>query len=511
MSDWAEGYITDIGYTYGYYNELNPQRIKLAFLNAGLQAPKIETACELGFGQGLSLNIHAAATTIKWRGNDFNPSQVAFAQDLKNAAGSDLLVFDDSFQEYANRSDLPEFDFIGLHGIWSWINDENRHALAGFIRRKLKVGGVLYISYNALPGWSAFMPIRHLLTEHASRLSADASGVVAKVDSALEFAERLVAGKSAYIRANPAVADRLSKLKQQGRHYLAHEYFNRDWKPFYFSEIASQLSSAKLDFACSAHYLDGIPALNLTSQQQLDLSTIQDKVFQETYRDYLVNQGFRRDYWVKGARRLSVLEQTEQARAMKLILATAKQDVSLEITGPIGKSNMAPEIYNPILTFLSDHKIHTIGEIETHVSPAGVKINQILQAITILAGSGHIHLATEEVCTRMREQTINLNARLIQKSIHSDDIAYLASPVTGGGIPVSRFEQLFLIAIGKGKPDPDDWAQYCWDILNSQGQKILKDGKALATADENLRELKLRAKTFIEKQLPILRSLEIAK
>jgi len=57
MNHWTSGYISNIGYTYGYYQELNPQHVKLAFLNAGLVAPEFGTACELGFGQGLSANI----------------------------------------------------------------------------------------------------------------------------------------------------------------------------------------------------------------------------------------------------------------------------------------------------------------------------------------------------------------------------------------------------------------------------------------------------------------------
>ncbi len=67
MSDWTAGYVADIGYTFGYYPELNPQRIKLLFLNAGLVAPAFGTACELGFGQGLSANVHAAASVTSWK------------------------------------------------------------------------------------------------------------------------------------------------------------------------------------------------------------------------------------------------------------------------------------------------------------------------------------------------------------------------------------------------------------------------------------------------------------
>jgi hypothetical protein len=54
MSDWTSGYIADIGYTFGYYNELNPNRATLAFLSAGYEPPSNGTHCELGYGQGLT-------------------------------------------------------------------------------------------------------------------------------------------------------------------------------------------------------------------------------------------------------------------------------------------------------------------------------------------------------------------------------------------------------------------------------------------------------------------------
>ena len=46
MSDWTQGYTTEIEYTYGYYSELNPQRIRLAFAYNGLAFPEIGTAAE---------------------------------------------------------------------------------------------------------------------------------------------------------------------------------------------------------------------------------------------------------------------------------------------------------------------------------------------------------------------------------------------------------------------------------------------------------------------------------
>ncbi len=42
MNDWTAGYVSEIGYAYGYYAELNPLRAPLAFLHAGLRAGRPE-------------------------------------------------------------------------------------------------------------------------------------------------------------------------------------------------------------------------------------------------------------------------------------------------------------------------------------------------------------------------------------------------------------------------------------------------------------------------------------
>lgn len=211
MSDWTAGYVADIDYTFGYYTELNPLRLRLAFLNAGLAFPEVGVACELGFGQGLSANIHAAASVAQWHGTDFNPAQASFAQELAAASGADVRLFDQAFADFCARADLPDFDFIGLHGIWSWISDENRAHIVDFVRRKLKVGGVLFISYNTQPGWAAMVPMRGLLSQHVETMAATGQAISSRIDAALEFAKRLMATQPLYARANPQISERLEK------------------------------------------------------------------------------------------------------------------------------------------------------------------------------------------------------------------------------------------------------------------------------------------------------------
>ena len=511
MTDWTAGYVADIGYTFGYYHELNPLRARLAFLNAALVPPATGMHCELGFGQGISANIHAAASLSSWYGTDFNPAQAGFAQSLAQTSGASAFLADQAFADFCSRPDLPEFDSIALHGIWSWISDQNRGIIVDFVRRKLKVGGVLYISYNTQPGWAAFAPMRHLLTEHAQSQGASGAGTVKRVDGALDFAEKLLATNPSYALANPQVSERLKKVKAQDRHYLAHEYFNRDWQPMHFATMAQWLEPAKLDYACSANYLDHIDAINLSVEQQALLKEITDPMFGQTVRDFMVNQQFRKDYWVKGARKLNPLEQTEALRSQKVLLMTHRPDVSLKVNASLGEASMSEAIYKPILDVLADHKPRTLGQIEQAVQDKGVTFAQVSQVVMVLAGAGHLAAVQDEaIASKARKTSDKLNACLVNKARGSKDVSYLASPVTGGGVTVGRFQQLFLLAISQGKRQPAEWAQLVWQILQSQGQKIVKEGKTLETAEENTAELTDQAQAFSEKLLPILKALQIA-
>lgn len=510
MTDWTAGYVADIGYTYGYYAELNPLRAQLAFLHSGLVCPEFGTACELGFGQGLSTNLHAAASVTEWHGTDFNPAQAGFAQELAAAAGSGAKLYDEAFAEFAARPDLPDFDYIGLHGIWSWISDENRQIIVDFIRKKLKVGGVLYISYNTLPGWAAFAPMRHLMTEHAEIIGAEGRGIVSRIDDAVEFADKLLATNPIFARANPLVGERIKGLKQQNRHYLAHEYFNRDWHPMHFATMAQWLEPAKVSYACSAHYLEHIDVVNLTAEQQEFLKEIPDAMFRESVRDFMINQQFRRDYWVKGARKLSVLDQAEALRQLRILLVVPRADVALKINAAVGEVTLSESVYGPILDFLADHKPHSILQIEAALKDKGINFMAILQAAMLLTSAGHIAAVQgENAVTKARRHTEKLNAHLMDKARGSGDITYLASPVTGGGVTVSRFEQLFLLAIGLGKKQAAEMAAHAAQLLFSQGQKIVKEGKPIESYDDNLAELTAQAQVFVAKRWPILKALQV--
>jgi len=516
MSDWTAGYVADIGYTYGYYNELNPLRARWALLHAGIAPPsglmtQGGTACELGFGQGVSINAHAAGSPMKWWGTDFNPAQAAFARELADASGASVNVSDAAFAEFCSREDLPEFDMIGLHGIWSWISDENRQVIVDFVRRKLKVGGVLYVSYNIQPGWSAVMPLRHLLTEHAHSMGSANQGVAKRIDGAIEFVERLFALNPRYVLSNPMVQERLKRMKDQSRNYLAHEYFNRDWHPMYFADMAKWLGEAKVSYAASAHLLDLIENLNLTPEQRALMADLNDPTFRQTLSDYCTGIQFRRDLWVKGARRMSPLEQTEAMREMRFLLVQPRPLVQLKAQGALGEGDLQAHAYGPVLDFLADHAPKSFMQIEQAVAAKGLTLAQLREVVTVLVGIGALHpVQDDKAASKVRPFTDKLNKHLMTKARASADVGYLVSPMTGGAVPVTRFHQLFLLARVSGRKTAADWAEAVWQLLSVQGQRLILEGKTVESAEDNLSELRKQAQGFSDVQLPVLKALGVA-
>jgi predicted O-methyltransferase YrrM/methyltransferase-like protein len=503
---WNEGYVAEVNYTYGFYGELSPSKLALAATLKSVQSINVNQAfnyCELGCGRGYSANLLAAAyPQAQFYANDFNPSHVIEAKTLAEAAGTrNLHFFDDSFEDFINQ-ELPNFDFIVLHGIYSWISAKNRQAIVNFIRKKLKVGGLVYISYNALPGWAAAMPMRSLMLRHG-QLSSEP--ILNRITQALNFTGQLLEANANYFVQNPILKNRFERLKDQNPNYLAHEYFNQEWNSFYFDEVAKELEVAKLNFIGSAHFPDHVDTVNLTAAVQTKLAQINDPIFREIVRDFCLNTQFRRDIFGRGKLSLTAQEQVQQLQSTRFALVTASANIKFEHQFPLGEVKLQEEIYGPICTTLATGAL-TLGELQNHPQTQHITLNSLYQALLILIGVGYIHPAVNETTRKQRQKSTDaFNMAVKTKALYSDEMNYLASPLVGTGVAVNRLEQLLLLAKSRKQSGPE----FLWQVLSSQGKKVVTDGKTLETEEENLAYLHSAAEEFERDRLPILTLLGI--
>jgi hypothetical protein len=160
---------------------------------------------------------------------------------------------------------------------------------------------------------------------------------------------------------------------------------------------------------------------------------------------------------------------------------------------------------------MADHRVRNIRSIEKETAAKGINLAQVVQAVIVLFGAGHLMpVQADDIAQKAKKRTDQINSYLKNRARGSGDVSFLASPLTGGGVTVGRFQQLFLLAIESGAKSAPDLGKFAWEILGGQGQRIIKDGKTLETAEENLAELSLQAKDFLEGGLPILKALQIA-
>lgn len=511
MEGWNEGYVSEIGYTHGYYRELSPSLQGFALLAAGYAPPEEEAYLELGSGQGLSACIHAAATQCAVWATDFNPTQTLNATQLLKAADIEARVFDQSFVELVQREDLPRFTHIAAHGIWTWVSDINRAQIIEILQRHLAVGGTAYLSYNTLPGWGSAVSLRHLLCLHAEVAGTQAEGLSRQMDGAVTYAQKLAQTDALYFRTHPEVVERLKQMEGADRHYLVHEYFNRNWQPMHFADVAKWLAPAKLDFAASAHLLDQVAELNLSSEAQALLGDTGHEVLRETLRDFYVNQFFRRDIFQRGRRRLSPLEQYELLDNTRFALQTPWAAIPLKMKGPLGEVGLQEAVYQPLIEVLAQDAYRPKRLAELRVKLPEMAMPQILQAIKILIGLGHAHPAQNEtVVETVRARTARLNREICRRARCSGETLFLASPEIGAGVMVPRIEQLFLLARAEQGGKPEEWARSAWGILEQQGFRLEKAGSRLETAEENIAELNLLATNFAAERLRILQALGVA-
>jgi predicted O-methyltransferase YrrM len=168
-----EPYMRNVAYTHGYYRELSPTMISAALESQGVTPPDLAAPlnyCELGMGFGVSLLVNAACFPhMRFYGNDFNPEHVAYARRWADEAGlANVELFEDGFEELLQR-DLPPMDVIVMHGVYTWVSAAQQQVIIDFIDRRLKPGGVVYVSHNTLPACAAQMPLRQLVHRHATR------------------------------------------------------------------------------------------------------------------------------------------------------------------------------------------------------------------------------------------------------------------------------------------------------------------------------------------------------
>lgn len=369
MAGMEDGYVQDIEYVSGFYPYQAPAHLDAICLLNGIAPPdrgSSFTWCELGCGQGLTANLIAAAypqATI--HGIDYLPAHIDRARATAEAAGITNAIFHPaSIADTVDDPGLPLFDYVTLHGVYSWVGPSVQADIVRFLERRVKPGGLVLVSYNSLPGWQRIAPLQRLLRAHAEAagpgLSSDR-----RARDALAFARALKAAGAAGLAdcdIDLVAAPLPGRTEAEHAVYLAHEYLNIDWRPLLHADVARDFAPAGLSFAGSARPLRNDLGLVLTGDQRALLDEIPDATTRESLVDYCTQEMLRYDIFVRGPQALNTDERDAGLRAIKLALIHQGVILPHQINGAGRTVTLEPAVYGPILNALGQ-KVHTIGEL----------------------------------------------------------------------------------------------------------------------------------------------------
>lgn len=481
-----DDYRTDSTYVETYIPYVSPALMRLSLLFSGVEAPQPEPGVpfrylELGIGFGASLAMHAAANAGEYWGVDFMEAHCQRAKTLFAAAGLESRILCKSFADVDAMSaagELPQFDMIAMHGIWSWINADNRRHIRNIIERNLRPGGVVYNSYNTLPGWSYFQPVRELMLSMALRYGEEGK-LQELIPKVIAEISTLARSGATFFNGTPRSVEHLREIADKDVRYLAQEYFNTTWRPFYFREVAEDFAEIGCAYAAPGDFLDRVEGMFVPDAETIAAKMI-NPILRETVHDFVVDRQFRKDLFVKNPRRLSGGEQRERLGECAFRLVFARNNIPAEVKQRGATITLHPQVFGPLFDALAAEggRPKKVKEFAEPLFSSVERRKELLRYLSILVGRQIIIPVFDDPAPGAGGAAKRLNKVMVTETVENSSAIFLVSPVCGYGLSInlSREEKLFLSCRDDaGANDAASWAGRVVDRFQEQGMTNPRD------------------------------------
>jgi SAM-dependent methyltransferase len=453
---WARGYPVVEPYPASWHHFQSPAHLAAICALMGVAwdvGPGTPLSiAEIGCGTGYTANVLAAgnpnATVL---GLDYNPAHIAEARAVAGAAGLGNVGFaeiDLAELDGAELDRLPEFDLVTVHGVWSWVDDPVREGVLRLLRRRLKPGGVVLMTYNALPGASAALGLWRLVRATLLAHGSTAAGLAA----ARVQLERLLAAEPRHLPPSGWSTLLLSDIGLARQGYLLHEFLTEHWRPSFFGDVAAALAGARCAHVGSASIDENFLTMTLSPAQQVLWNEAPDAAARELLTDFCVPRAFRRDVFMRGLRRI----RGDQAVEAITLVAVSEARIDRKLVTQAGEAMLPPHIIGPMQAALAERPC-SIRELRALPGVGGVTAAELL---AMLVGSGAAlplwrapgDIGWEAANAAARRLNAVAAARLAPHGLGAARLA-LASPALGGGLGVDPLE-LALAGLLADPPGP---------------------------------------------------------
>lgn len=432
----VSGYVTDTTYADTFFRELSPAWINYVAALNGAEPIPLDAPfryLELGCGFGTSCVVNAAAfPQASFDACDFNASHIRGGAG--HAAQLDLpnIRFHSTSFERLLDAELDQYEFIVMHGVYSWVDARTRRVLRGLVERLLRPGGLMYVSYNALPGWSAELALRKLLVT----LTQAESGTAA--ERASHGVERMTALRDAglrYFTANPGAAAALDAYQRGEGHYLAHEFMNDAWEPFYAADIADEFARIGLSLVGNATLPHNHLPLMVDGPLANAIGDLPNVYQQQVVADFAVNQRFRRDVFIRA---IGAEPRPEYFERTPIGCVTDTEDLGPTVRVPRGEIRFQDPFIQDVRALFAQGS-WSFGEAISQLTTAEQDWVAIARNVLFLVAGGAL-APFARVTLSGSTQPTRLANPMIERAVHGERLRegrpVIPSGVYGNGVEV---------------------------------------------------------------------------
>ena len=344
---------------------------------------------------------------------------------------------------------------VFAHGLYSWVDAATRESLHQFFRNGIEDNGLLYLSYNLLPGWDCLSFIKHQFSASLAETPDDPE------DAARQALQRLIelrdAGALAFHHNQAAIGFLNYLVEMDNLQYTVQEFYGIDQQAFSFVEIHDTLQKCGLSYAADASLSENRLDLPI-AEAGLDLlaQCPSEKELQST-KDLLQNRLFPRDIYIAGTPSKGIEKPNGQALdSIRLGIYGLSPRLPRSIRSTPGKS---AELDGDLVERLeSGYKMRTFGihdlmnDEEVKLEYDALVYNLLLLMTEEFIGpfSGEFRKLPQRASSRI--EIPRYNRVLLETPEEAHQKIFVASRVTGSGLQLSPADALLLRAFEHENP-----------------------------------------------------------
>lgn len=291
MSETATNPYDAVAYPGRAFMQTHPSRLAAIAHFHGLDAAPMTgmRVLELGCGRGGNL-IPMAFQYPQARFVGIDLSGASIAQAKANAAEFALANLDFQHRDIMDAgAELGSFDYIIVHGVYSWVPDPVRRKIVALFGELLAPRGVAYVSYNALPGCRMRDLSRDVML-YATRHIEDPRERVRVARASLEtFAE--ASDPDSFHGA--ALRMRLKQIEEIPDSVLYHDDLNPGARAFALHEVLDAARRHGLQYLSEASFPNMYGAAKGPAQAMLAAIPPENVELREQSLDLVIGRAFR--------------------------------------------------------------------------------------------------------------------------------------------------------------------------------------------------------------------------